>query len=57
MLADNPVSELTCWNLAAFKSLLIQHFDLHVVSNLQGTNISIPMAGSEETMFVLGQKR
>lgn len=34
---DIPRSKLTYLNLAACTSLLIQHFDLHIVSDLQGT--------------------
>lgn len=38
------MSELTGLNLAAYKSLLMQPFDLHIVADLQGTNISILIA-------------
>lgn len=51
---DIPMSELTCLNLAACTSLLIQHFDLHIVSDLQGTNYQCfgCHGGSEETIYV-----
>lgn len=51
---DIPMSELTCLNLAVCTSLLIQHFDLHIVSDLQGTNYQCfdCHGGSEETIYV-----
>lgn len=51
---DIPTSELTCLNLAACKSLLIQHFDLHIVSDLHGTKYQCfdCYGGPQETIYV-----
>lgn len=51
---DIPMGELTCLNLAACKRLLIQHFDLHIVSELQGTKyLCFDCYGEpEETIYV-----
>lgn len=43
MLTWVSPSELTCLNLA-LKNLLIQRLDLHIVSDLQCTNISVLIA-------------
>lgn len=50
---DIPRSEFTCLNLAACKSLLIQHFDLYIVSDLQGTKYQCSdcHGGSEGTIY------
>lgn len=41
---DIPMGEFTYLNLAANKSLLVQHFDLHIVSDLLESNVSVLIA-------------